>query len=80
MRRQGDGEPRRRRRDMIVGLLLAVGLVLAVAGAMTAALAGLGHRWDWWHFSTGFAVLRWAFTLALAASRSPRWRGWVRPW
>jgi uncharacterized protein (DUF1499 family) len=59
MRRQGDGEPRRRRRDMIVGLLLAVGLVLAVAGAMTAALAGLGHRWDWWHFSTGFAVLRW---------------------
>jgi hypothetical protein len=58
MRRQGDGEPRRPGRDMVIGLLLAVGLVLAVGGAMTAALAGLGHRWDWWHFSTGFAVLR----------------------
>lgn len=49
----------RRRPGRIMSLLVAAGLVLAVGGALTAALAGLGHRWGWWHFTTGFAGLRW---------------------
>ena len=40
-------------------------LLLAVAAM---AMAGLGSRWGWWHFSTGFAILRWAGYAALAAA------------
>jgi uncharacterized protein (DUF1499 family) len=36
--------------------LLAVGLALALT--ILAMLAGLGSRWGWWHFSTGFSILR----------------------
>lgn len=35
----------------------------AVLGALlllASALAGLGSRWDWWHFRTGFNILRYA--------------------
>jgi uncharacterized protein (DUF1499 family) len=32
------------------------------------ALAGLGSRWGWWHFSTGFTILRWGGYAALAAA------------
>ena len=49
--------------------------VLTAASAalvlLASALAGLGTRWGWWHFSTGFTVLRWAvyasFLVALLA-------------
>ncbi|HEY0671685.1 MAG TPA: DUF1499 domain-containing protein [Longimicrobiales bacterium] len=37
--------------------------VAAAAGGalvlLASALAGLGSRWGWWHFSTGFDILRW---------------------
>lgn len=37
-------------------------VLLALAAAMVAgllgALAGLGHRWGWWDFRTGFQILR----------------------
>jgi len=36
----------------------ASGLVLAVLGGATAALAGLGSRWGWWHFTIGFTILQ----------------------
>ena len=43
----------------------AIAILLAVA---TMALAGLGSRWGWWHFSTGFTMLRWGGYTALAAA------------
>ena len=53
----------------------AAGLVLSVAAAGTAALAGLGSRWDWWPFSMSFLLLRAAviggvlsFAVSLAGS------------
>ena len=42
-----------------VRLLVAAGLALVIAGGVAAALAGFGTRLDWWHFTTGLAVLRW---------------------
>ena len=49
-------------------LLVAAGLVLAVAGAGAAALAGLGTRWGWWHFSTGFSILALAVYASVGAA------------
>lgn len=49
-----------------VRLLLAAGLALTLAGGLMAALAGLGHRWGWWEFTTGFAVLRWGIYASIA--------------
>lgn len=42
-------------------------LVLALLAAVVAAFAGLGARWDLWHFSTGFQMLRWAAYGAMGA-------------
>ncbi|HET9985332.1 MAG TPA: DUF1499 domain-containing protein [Longimicrobiales bacterium] len=39
--------------------LLALGL--AVLSALAVVLAGLGTRWGWWRFTTGFVVLRYGF-------------------
>ncbi len=44
------------------------GLFLAVVSGVTAALAGFGSRWEWWHFRTGFGILRWAAYGGLAAA------------
>lgn len=53
----------------------ATGFVLSVVAAGIAALAGLGSRWDWWHFSTALLLLRAAviggllsFAVSLAGS------------
>jgi uncharacterized protein (DUF1499 family) len=62
----GDGELRWPRRNAIIGLLLAAGVLLVLGGALTAALAGFGHRWGWWHFTTGFSVLRWGVYASIA--------------
>ncbi len=43
-------------------------LVLALLCVFAAALSGFGHKWDWWHFRVGFAILRWAAYGALAAA------------
>jgi uncharacterized protein (DUF1499 family) len=40
--------------------LASAGFVLAVLAGIAAAIAGLGSRWEWWYFMTGFAILRWA--------------------
>jgi uncharacterized protein (DUF1499 family) len=33
------------------------GFGLAVLSALAAALAGIGSRWGWWYFGTGFMIL-----------------------
>lgn len=43
------------------------GLALALVCAAAAILAGLGSRWGWWHFRTGFQILTWAAYGGLAA-------------
>ncbi len=45
-----------------------LGFLLAVAAALAAMLAGLGSRWGWWEFGTGFEVLRWAVYGAIGAA------------
>ena len=42
------------------GRIAATGFLLAVVAALAAMLAGLGARWGWWEFGTGFQVLRFA--------------------
>ena len=43
------------------GLYLSVaGFALGIFSVLGAMAAGLGSRWYWWEFRTGFAVLRWA--------------------
>jgi uncharacterized protein (DUF1499 family) len=40
--------------------LAPAGLALAVLAGIAAAVAGLGSRWGWWYFTTGFMILRWS--------------------
>jgi uncharacterized protein (DUF1499 family) len=44
------------------------GLGLALACGAGELLAGLGYRWDWWHFRTGIQIMRWSATTDLAAA------------
>jgi len=44
----------------------ALAAVLAALVLFTAMLSGLGHRWEWWHFSTGFQILRYSVYAAIA--------------
>jgi uncharacterized protein (DUF1499 family) len=46
--------------------LARTGLALALICGIAELLAGLGYRWDWWHFRTGIQILRWSATAALA--------------
>jgi len=34
--------------------------LLGILVLLASMLAGLGSRWGWWHFGTGFTILRWA--------------------
>jgi len=49
-------------------LLALAGFVLAMLAACAAALSGFGSRWEWWHYSTGFVILKWAAYSGLAAA------------
>ncbi len=40
---------------------------LALSGALTALLSGLGTRWGWWEFGAGFVFLKWAVYAGIAA-------------
>jgi len=51
-----------------MSLVALAGFVLAVLALLLLLLAGPGARFDWWHFRTGFSMLRWgAYLGALAA-------------
>jgi uncharacterized protein (DUF1499 family) len=52
-----------------VGMRLAqAGVGIALAAAAAAVLSGLGHRWGWWDYPTGFLILRCAVWSGVAAA------------
>ncbi len=51
-----------------ISKIAMLGFGLAVVVVLTAALSGFGHRFQWWHFSTGFTLLRWSFYGASVAA------------
>jgi uncharacterized protein (DUF1499 family) len=55
-------------RAVISTFLPAAGFALAVVAGCAAALAGFGHRWGWWHYRTGFAVLKAAAYVGIIAA------------
>jgi uncharacterized protein (DUF1499 family) len=42
----------------VASLVVHLGLALTVLGALALLLSGLGSRWDWWDFRTGFVIFR----------------------
>jgi len=59
---QSTGQP------LAIILLPAAAFALAVLAGIAATLAGFGHRWGWWHYRTGFMVLKGAAYLGVAAA------------
>jgi uncharacterized protein (DUF1499 family) len=59
---QNTGQP------LVIALLPAAGFALAIVAGCAAALAGFGHRWGWWHYRTGFMVLKGAAYAGIAAA------------
>ena len=55
-------------RRSLVRVLIPVALALAVAAGLALALAGLGHRWGWWGYKTGFLVMGLSVVAAALAS------------
>jgi len=55
-----------KRSPMPVFVLL--GFCVAVLAALTVMLSGLGSRWGWWDFRTGFTVLKWGGIGSIAAA------------
>jgi len=53
---------------LVIALLPAAGLSLAILAGLAAVLAGFGHRLGWWHYRTGFMVLKGAAYLGVAAA------------
>jgi uncharacterized protein (DUF1499 family) len=53
---------------MAISLLPAAAFSLAILASLAAALAGFGHRWGWWHYRTGFMVLKGAAYIGIAAA------------
>lgn len=47
---------------------VVAGAVFVAIAVILMGLAGLGSRWGWWYFTTGFALLKWAAYLAIAAA------------
>ncbi len=47
--------------------IATAGLLLALVAALALLVAGPGHRFGWWSFQTGFAVLRYAAYGAIVA-------------
>lgn len=52
----------------LLTLLPLAGMLFAILAGLAATLAGFGHRWGWWHYRTGFAVLKAAAYFGIAAA------------
>ncbi len=48
--------------------LTTLGFIVAIGCALTALAAGLGYRFDLWHFRTGIATLGYVFWVAAATA------------
>jgi uncharacterized protein (DUF1499 family) len=57
-------EPQKR----LVDHIALAGLALALFAGLSAALSGLGTRWGWWYFTTGFMILRWSAVAGLISA------------
>lgn len=53
---------------LITAFLPAAGCALAIFAGCASALAGFGHRWGWWHYRTGFTILKAAAYAGIAAA------------
>jgi uncharacterized protein (DUF1499 family) len=53
------GETPRSRFVLIFAYAARIGLSLALVSAITAVVAGIGSRFELWHFRTGFSLLQW---------------------
>lgn len=49
-------------------LPVTAGLALSVIAVTAAMGAGVGSRLEWWHFRTGFAILKWAAYAGIAGA------------
>ncbi|MCE9642662.1 MAG: hypothetical protein K8S22_21290, partial [Betaproteobacteria bacterium] len=49
-------------------ILAGSGFGIALASGVAALLAGLGVRWGWWDYRSGFLILRIAVWSAMAAA------------
>lgn len=49
-----------------ISIWVVLACIAAALSLLLAPLSGLGHRWGWWSFTTGFGVLRWALYTAIA--------------
>jgi uncharacterized protein (DUF1499 family) len=56
------------RPDARAPLLLRIGGLVVLLAVTSIALAGLGSRWGFWPFPTGFTMLRWGGYAALAGA------------
>lgn len=48
--------------------ILRAGTLIGLLAIAAIALGGLGSRWGWWHFRTGFTLLRFGSYAALAGA------------
>jgi uncharacterized protein (DUF1499 family) len=55
------------RRNRIPRTVIA-GAILVLVSILLMAIGPLGSRWEWWHFSTGFRLLRYAVYALIATS------------
>ncbi len=56
------------RKNTFGAIAAGAGFGIAFVSAVAAVLAGLGTRWGWWDFRTGFMILRCAVWAGLAAA------------
>jgi uncharacterized protein (DUF1499 family) len=52
----------------LVDQIAPAGLALAIGAGFSAIISGLGTRWEWWYFTTGFMILRWSAVAGLLAA------------
>jgi len=52
----------------LVDHIAPAGLALAIGAGLSAVISGLGTRWGWWYFTTGFMILRWSAVAGLVAT------------